>query len=378
MNIFQKRKLKKMVHLARHLVSHALHMREDVASPQDLEAAKAAEAGLAAAWADRNWEGLDAACDTAAAAAEKLMPPRNFPRWRENVEVLVVAIAMAMACRTYFIQPFKIPTGSMQPTLNGITAVPQEGRELRDHLPMKLLNLALFGERYVEVKAKNSGRLEFTNSQDGEGRCLYRIGNTVYPVRLTMLPNMPLTPTFADPKQSMKVNFEPGDWVAEGEVIASGRIRQGDHIFVNKVLYHFTRPKRGQIIVFDTNYIPEKDRLHIRPDTFYIKRLVGLPGESISIQDKYLVADGMPITEPAVFLRQATDPAYRGYVTRPGSFLNSASATIQVDEGHFLPFGDNTTSSLDGRYFGPVPEQALVGPSFFVYWPFGQHWGLSR
>jgi len=176
----------------------------------------------------------------------------------------------------------------------------------------------------------------------------------------------------------MKMNVEPGDWVAQGEVIASGRVRQGDHIFVNKVLYHFTRPKRGQIIVFDTNYIPNKERLRIRSDTFYIKRLVGLPDESISIRDKYLVVDDVPITEPAVFTRQATDPAYPGYVTRPGSFLNSDSASIEIGPGQFLPFGDNTTSSLDGRYFGPVPEQALVGPSFFVYWPFGPHWGLSR
>jgi len=158
MNIFQKRTMKKKVHLALHLVHHALHMREDVASPQDLQAANAASAGLTAAWAARDWEGLNVVCDTAATAAENLMPPRPFPRWRENVEVLVVAITMAMACRTYFIQPFKIPTGSMQPTLNGITAVPQDGREFRDRFPLNLVNLAIFGERYVEVKATNSGR----------------------------------------------------------------------------------------------------------------------------------------------------------------------------------------------------------------------------
>jgi len=376
MNIFQKRKMKKTVYLAQHLVRHALHMRGDVAVPQDLQAAQAAQAGLAAAWQQRDWEALDQACDTAASAAETLMPPRNYPRWRENVEVLVVAIAMAMACRTYFIQPFKIPTGSMQPTLNGITAVPQAGKQLKDRFPINLVNLAVFGERYVEVKAKNSGRLEFIGQV--QDQCAYRIGQTVYPVRLTMLPNMPLNPDYADPEQSMKVNFEPGDWVAEGEIIASGRVRQGDHIFVNKVLYHFSRPKRGQIIVFDTNYIPKKGHLQIRPDTFYIKRLVGLPGESISIKDKHLVVDGTPVTTPSVFARQATDPAYRGYVTRPHSLLNSPFASIPVGKDQFLPFGDNTFSSQDGRYFGPVSEDALVGPSFFIYWPFGRHWGLSR
>ncbi len=365
-----------MAHIARHLVSHALHMREDVGAPQEVQAAMTARDSLAAAWAKRDWDQLEPACDAAAVAAETLMPPRSFPRWRENVEVLVVAITMAMACRTYFIQPFKIPTGSMQPTLNGITAVPQDGKQLRDRFPLNLVNLALFGERYVEVKAKNSGRLEFAGSHDDQ--CAFQIGSTLYPVRLSMLPDMPLNPAFADPEHSMKMHVQSGDWVAKGDVIASGRIHQGDHIFVNKVLYHFAHPKRGQIIVFDTNYIPNKGRLHIRQDTFYIKRLVGLPGESISIRDRHLVVDGIPVTEPFVFTRQATDPAYPGYTTRPGSFLPEPSSRIQVEEGQFLPFGDNTTSSLDGRYFGPVPETALVGPSFFVYWPFGSHWGLSR
>jgi len=372
MNLFEKRKMKKMVHLARHLVRHALHMREDIAPAPDIQAAETARDRLAAAWAARDWEHLDSACDAAATAAETLMPPRSFPRWRENVEVLVVAISMAMACRTYFIQPFKIPTGSMQPTLNGITAVPQDGKQLKDRFPINLVHLALFGDRYVEVKAKTSGRLEFIGPQNDQ--YAYRIGSTIYPVRLAMQPDSP----FIDPDRSMRMHFKPGDWVEKGEVIASGRVTQGDHIFVNKVLYHFSRPKRGQIIVFDTNYIPKKERLHIRPDTFYIKRLVGLPGETISIRDRHLVVDGTPVEEPPVFLRQATDPAYPGYVTRPGSLLHNESTTIRIGEDQFLPFGDNTTSSLDGRYFGPLTEEALVGPSFFVYWPFGSHWGLSR
>ena len=202
----------------------------------------------------------------------------------------------------------------------------------------------------------------------------YRIGAEIYPVWIAMKPDSP----FIDPERSMKLHVQPGDRVQAGQLIASGRVRQGDHIFVNKVQYNLVRPKRGQIIVFDTNYIPEKERLGIRADTFYIKRLVGLPGESISIRDRHLVVDGTPIAEPFPFRRLLEDPAYHGYVTRPGSRLNREDAEIQLGEKQFLPFGDNTTSSLDGRYFGPVTEQALVGPSFFVYWPFGAHWGHSR
>lgn len=377
MNFFEKRSLQKLVQLAGHLVRHAVRMREDVAPAGDVAAARQAAAALRAAWSARDWTRLEPACEAAAAAAERVMPPRTFPKWRENVEVLVVAISMAMACRTYFIQPFKIPTGSMQPTLNGVTAKPQDAPQWRDRFPINLVNLAIFGERYVEVKAKASGKLEFIGSLDDQ--YAFRIGGVPHLVHLTMRPDIPfLDPGFADPAQSMKLHVQPGDWVAQGQVIASGRVRQGDHIFVNKVLYHFTRPKRGQIIVFDTNYILGKERLGIRPDTFYIKRLVGLPGETISIQDLRLVVDGWAVEAPWPFRRQVEDPDYHGYVPRPGSLLNSEAAKIRVGEGQFLPFGDNTYSSLDGRYFGPLTEKALVGPSFFVYWPFGPHWGLSR
>ncbi len=372
MNFLERRRLKKMVHLAGHLVRHARHMREDVARAADLAAARDAEQALDAAWSARDWARLAPVCEAAAAAAERLMPPRRFPKWCENTEVLVVAITMAMACRTYFIQPFKIPTGSMQPTLHGITARPQEGRRWYDHPPMNLVNLALFGERYVEVKAKASGRLEYLGPADDQHA--YRIGGEVHLVRQSMQPDSP----FVDPGQSLRLHVRVGEPVEKGQVIASGRVRIGDHIFVNKVLFHFSRPKRGQIVVFDTNYIPGKERFNIRPDTFYIKRLVGLPGEVISIRDRHLAVDGRPVEEPAAFRRQVEDPAYQGYAPRPGAILNHETAEIRVGAGQFLPFGDNTYSSLDGRYFGPVSDQSLVGPSFFVYWPFGARWGLSH
>ncbi len=377
MDFFEKRRLRKTAQLAGHLVRHALRMREDVAPAADIAAARAAAGALRAARDARDWGRMEAACEGAAAAAERLLPPRPFPKWRENVEVLVVAITLAMACRTYFIQPFKIPTGSMQPTLNGVTVQPQEGRRWFDHPPMSLVNLALFGERYVEVKAKASGPLGPMKPHGDQ--YAFGIGGVPHDVRLTLRPDSPfLDPAFADPARSMKLRFKPGDPVEKGQVIASGRVRQGDHIFVNKVQYNFRRPKRGQIIVFDTNYIPGKEFLGIQPDTFYIKRLVGLPGEAISIRGRHLVVDGKPVEEPAPFQRLLTDPDYHGYVTRPGSRLSHENAEIQLGGKQFLPFGDNTYSSLDGRYFGPVTEQALVGPSFFVYWPFGVHWGFSR
>ncbi len=372
MTYFEKRRVKKMVHVAMHLVRHARHMREDVAAVADLARVREAEKALQGAWASRDWGGLAPACELAAAAAERLMPPRSFPKWRENAEVLIVAISLAMACRTYFIQPFKIPTGSMQPTLYGVTARPQEGRQWHDRLPFNLVGLALFGERYVEVKARATGTLEYLGPADDQHA--YGVGGQVHLVRVAMQPDSP----FLDAANSMRLHFRPGDRVERGQVLASGRVRIGDHIFVNKVLFHLIRPRRGQVVVFDTNYIPQAERFHIRQDTFYIKRLTGLPGETIAIRDRHLLADGVPVTEPWPFRRQVEDPAYRGYAVRPGAILNQDSAQIPVAAGQFLAFGDNTYSSLDGRYFGPVSDEALVGPAFFVYWPLGPRWGLMK
>ncbi|MDR0994160.1 MAG: signal peptidase I [Verrucomicrobiota bacterium] len=368
----EKRRWKKRVQSTRHQLRHALNMREDVASAADVEAAVEADVALRTLWASRDWKRLAPACESAEKTIDRLQPPRAFPRWRENIEVFVVAISLAMACKCFFIQPFKIPTGSMQPTLNGILAYPQEGRAWSDYPPFNLLKLAVFGEYYTEVRAKTSGIVG--GPLPFKDQYAFSIGGIPHPIRMTPLPDSAVY----DPARSMQFHVQPGDRVEKGQLLATGRVIRGDQVFVNKVMYHFTRPKRGQIIVFDTNFIPHKERLHIMADTFYIKRLVGLPGETVSIRDRYAVVDGRPVEEPYPFARQVLEPGYRGYVTRVGAILNSSASSIQVGDKQFLPFGDNTYSSLDGRYFGPVSEKALVGPAFFVYWPFGPHWGRLR
>ena len=81
---------------------------------------------------------------------------------------------------------------------------------------------------------------------------------------------------------------------------------------------------------------------------------------------------------PFPFQRLLSDPAYDGYALQPGSRLQTPDDAIDLAPDEFLPFGDNTHSSLDGRYFGGVPLPALVGPAFFVYWPIGPHFGPCR
>ena len=164
--------------------------------------------------------------------------------------------------------------------------------------------------------------------------------------------------------------------------MASGRLKIGDHIFVDKIRYNFTRPKRGQIIVFSTDTIQYP---RIRPNSFYIKRLAALPGEEVSIDPPYLMINGQRITEPYPFHRLLTDKenGYIGYTLphqQPGlsAFIGESSDKKILGPRNYLPLGDNTAFSLDGRYFGPIDRDSLVGPAFMVYWPFTKRWGLVQ
>lgn len=363
MNLFQRRRLKKEVKQLLHDARHACHMREDIAAQAELDAVHEAEARLKAVFGERDYPAIEAAGEELVKRTQKLYPPKPRPRTREYIEILVVAISVAMAFRTFFVQPFKIPTGSMEPTLYGIKVEAQVGRGVMDHFPLNLVSLALFGERYKEVKAARSGVVDQLVRDD---TYVFSLNGVVPPFR-----------------PGMAQQFELGDYITKGQVLASGRVRSGDHIFVNKVRYNFSRPERGDVFVFNTDDVAHPQ---VKVDTYYIKRLVGLPGETIALDPPYLVVDGERVTEPAVFDRQAhaRDLGYRGYVypsrnrEMPAPLLLHRRSRIQLAENEYLPFGDNTLQSLDGRYFGGVNQDNIVGPATLIYWPFSSRWGFIR
>jgi len=359
MNFFRRRQYRKVIQQVLHESKHAWNMRADIAAPEDLQALVNADTELRMKQKSHDESELDQALHKVAQFAAKVYPPRPFPRIRENVEIFAVAFAVAMAFRTYFIQPFKIPTGSMQPTLYGITVQQQSAPQPMDKFPLNLLALALRGEAYTEVTAKLSGQIDTHFAVDEEFFVFY-VGGVPHKIR-----------------KGLAVYFSPGDYVAKGQLMASGRVSYGDHIFVDKVRYNFMRPKRGDVIVFSTDFINDP---RIKTNTFYIKRLAVLPGEQVEIDPPYLVIDGNRITEPYPFKRLLNDSGYNGYTlarTQPGqtTFLAEAGETRHLAQDEFLPLGDNTSFSLDGRYFGPVKQKSLVGPAFMVYWPFSKRWG---
>ncbi len=345
---------------AKNWLHHAALCRkthEDVAAPALIEELRAAEMSLRAAMHEGDCVRIDAECNRVGKVLETMSPRESFAAFRENLEVIVVAVAVAMAFRCYVLQPFKIPTGSMQPTLYGIHYSAQEGRSVFDRAPLNVAKWAVTGSWYTEIKAEAAGRFYGPRAEQG-GMLLYDIGGLAHPI-----------------PRDLPLIVKSGDEVVTGQVLARGKKTTGDHLFVNRVKWNFLPPKRGDVIVFRTDGIPSlQDK-----KTHYIKRLCGLPGERISIQPPKLLVDGQQAAEPGMIQAiQSQVPGYVGYQLARGigsEYLASTNDSLQLAAQQYLGFGDNSLNSYDSRYWGPVPESSLVGPAWVVYWPISQRWG---
>jgi len=122
-------------------------------------------------------------------------------------------------------------------------------------------------------------------------------------------------------------------------------ISDQERIFINKFVYRFEPIGRGDVVVF---WYP-LDR-----SKSYIKRVIGLPGESIEIRRGHVLIDGRRLTEPYV------PPQYADL----GNF-----GPLRVPDGEYFVMGDHRASSNDSRIFGPVPDRFIYGKAVFAYWP---------
>lgn len=146
-------------------------------------------------------------------------------------------------------------------------------------------------------------------------------------------------------------------FVVQAFKIPTGSMRmtliEGDRILVNKFIYRFRAPERGDIVVFKYPEDTKKD---------FIKRLIGLPGEKIRIKDGRIWADGRLIDQPDIF-----QEIY--YYNKPGTPYGADGIEIEVPEDSYFVLGDNSASSRDSRYWGFVPKKYMLGEAFLIYWP---------
>lgn len=144
-------------------------------------------------------------------------------------------------------------------------------------------------------------------------------------------------------------------YVIQAFKIPSGSMRptlmEGDKLFVNKYVYRFEAPQRGDIIVFKYPQDKKKD---------FIKRLVAFEGETVEIKDGKIYVDNKILNDPETF--------GKFYYYNHDPYANPHEK-IQVPKDAYFVLGDNSANSQDSRFWGFVPKKNMVGKAVFRWWP---------
>jgi len=418
-----------------------LAAQRDLLSPQAVAPVQTKLDELRAAIQEGHTGRINIKADELQVTAEKWLKPYPNAGLRENVEVLLVALAVAMAIRTFFLQPFKIPTGSMQPTLFGVTATPDYGTvfQLRSQgaeqptidkayaqqmQVQKALVIPTGWERvkqwcqglsYVHVVAQNDGVIKGVSP-------LTKL--LIFNIKQTLVignPNdsstdvtytMWFPPDYGEASLPQRAGLFPNTFYHKGDDVVKLAVHAGDHLFVDRVTYNFRKPDRGEIAVFETKDI-NNERMIEAQDQFYIKRLVALPGERVQIgDDRHLRINGQRLdaSTPHFGNVYGFDPnkppresQYSGHVNgtvaqtyglypnlapnfpdQETIFTNQLFETTNLVTGEgrvvdsYMVMGDNTCNSFDSRAWGPFPARNIIGKSFFVYWPLTSRFGWGN
>src|SRR6266700_955929 len=351
------------------LLRHAqkfLRYKRDIMDTETYDLIGADIRRLQAALRQRDRKQIECRAEELDAKLHQLTPVTWESHWRENCEVILVAIVVAVGIRSYFLQPFKIPTGSMQPTLNGIIGYPSTAPT--PNILRQIGEFIVLGRNYINVASREDDQL--LEIQSKKMFFFFTFSHLICQRQKYLV--------YASPDTlSHELNVVPGRIYARGDIIAKGAIVTGDQVFVDKFSYNFVKPHRGDVFVFRTNHIPGIREDPEAGSPFYIKRLAGLPGDELRIDPPFLYANGK-ITEGFGFARvMAAKPPYRGYALGRDYLAEPNGAFVVPEHGYFA-LGDNSYNSYDSRYWGPVPEENLVGRGLLVYWPFYPHWGLVR
>lgn len=325
------------------------------------------------------------------AAANQWLRQYPNPSLRENIEVLLVAIGVAMGIRTFILQPFKIPTGSMEPTLFGITSqnlIDQSNVAIPHRLhPGRFFDFWFNGVGYTHAVAEADGKFEIID--DNPSRFLlfnlkqrFSIGGKVHTVWF------PPEKLWERAGLQDAVGFMSNRNFKKGQDVIRLRTVSGDHLLVDRFTYNFRRPRRGEIIVFETRGIRG-----LPPDQYYIKRMVAMGGEKVRIgNDRHLIINDhhrLDASTPHFELVYSFDPKeppkpsqYSGHVnaTQAREYGYSGSlaplfrdetSEYKLQPNQYIVMGDNTVNSYDSRAWGAFPRDNVIGQSFFVYWPIG-------
>jgi len=355
----------------------------------------------------------------------------------ENVDFILYFLIIYLGFTAFFIKPFKIPTNSMWPTYSGMTSevwtddnpapgalnrafravaigavrynlkAPADGellipiltRPSHSILPVlpvrKRHHLIIpgsgngfvfeIGGEQVTMKTPMSFSLDSgMPMNDEQGQSI--IGKAWFPDEPSFLEAM--QKRYAEGKVARTGRINPkgkspidvrwirsGLFFKKGEIMLSFDLHTGDQLFVDRMSYHFVKPKVGDGFVFKTSEVPGLKR---NEDSFYIKRLSGVEGDTMRIEDdKLFVNEEEPDGSVAFGFNNDKMAPYDGYFNS-GTRLLRRGETITVPEGMHVALGDNSANSSDSRYWGYVPEKAIVGRPVIIFYPFSKRFGLAK
>ena len=338
----------------------------------------------------------------------------NRPVALELVESFFVIMVVFLGIRTYYFQPFRIPTGSMQPTLNGIIVEPISPSEIPS-APKRWLDAITHGSEYVNI----------TIDRDKSIKDIYTEQKFLILTRTVIVFDDGSKVSVPCAQGALMEYFtQQGIWTGQGftplkagDTLICARMNAGDMVIVIRMAYHFRKPERGETFVFDTRDIPTDSTKDMQDQTkasHYIKRLCGLPGDKLSIQSPHLLVNDKPAEESTIqrvaackfpyndkgynLMSQPIKPDTMGqswfetrdilkyYEARMDEYnkmyLCETKPTVTLDANkdnpnlrEYAALGDNTVNSKDSRYWGPVRQYNVLGPAVLTIWPFTSHWG---
>ena len=149
------------------------------------------------------------------------------------------------------------------------------------------------------------------------------------------------------------INFAVARYVVSGSSMET-TLHSGEFIIVNRMTYYITPPQRGDIIIFHPPTNLQES---------YVKRIIGLPGDTIVIENGQLYINAVPVDEP--------------YLTPETELRLSDRYSQTIPDGMFFVMGDNRPNSDDSRKWGFLEDNMIVGKAWIIYWP-PPEWGIVQ